>query len=179
MNKFKVFMLTIMAWLLLLGCGGTAESDTAVPADTADIPADTTDTVAVPTPTEATDNALVSLIRDAEMLWIESDVTSYEIEVRHSRPTWSTQIVTLRVIDGEVVESTHNCFPERDCILQPQLDPAQMTIANLFQQAYALAGSGLPIEDINFNETYGFPTAIFYEDGSWVAQDFSVIEPQE
>jgi hypothetical protein len=119
--------------------------------------------------------ALQNELETAVALWNSQEVTRYQITVRHRQPTWNTQNITITVEDGVVIDSTHTCFPEKNCIMK-DVDPASVTIEALFETAENVLTLNDPETDMTFNRTYGYPNSIIYEDASWVTDGFQLLE---
>jgi hypothetical protein len=81
------------------------------------------------------------------------------------------------VEDGVVIDSTHTCFPEQDCIMQ-DVDPQTITVEALFETAANVLNLNDPETDMTFNQTYGYPNSIIYEDASWVTDGFKLLEDE-
>ena len=58
------------------------------------------------------------------------------------------------------------------------LDPASVTIDALFKTAENVLTLNDPETDMTFNQTYGYPNSIIYEDASWVTDDFKLLDDE-
>jgi len=121
--------------------------------------------------------ALQAELETAVSLWNSQDIKRYQITVRHRKPTWNTQNVTITVADGVVIDSSQTCFPQQDCIMQ-DIDPETMTVAALFETAANVINLNDPDTEMTFNQTYGYPNSIIYEDASWVTDGFKLLEDE-
>lgn len=121
--------------------------------------------------------ALQNELNTAVSLWNSQGIDRYQVTVRHRQPTWNTQNITITVEDGVVTDSTHTCFPEQDCIMQ-DVDPASVTIEALFKTAENVLALNDPETDMTFNQTYGYPNSIIYEDASWVTDGFKLLDDE-
>lgn len=77
-----------------------------------------------------------------------------------------------------VIDHNQDCFPPRDCTLQ-KIDPAEFTIDKLLVVAEHVGNLNIPDHpaEITFSQTYGYPTAISYEDGFWSLTQFQPTGP--
>lgn len=176
--KRRRLLLTLIITMLLAACGGgdgEDESETAVAGPEATANALATAIVASSEPPTNFD-ALATRLDEAEALWNSQGVTAYNVEVRHRRPTWNTQIIQISVENGQVVDVTHTCFPQQDCILK-DVEPQELTIENIFGTARRILTLKDPETQMTFNPTYGYPNAVEYEDASWVFGAFEVVAP--
>jgi hypothetical protein len=171
-------------FLLLFGvaaCGGSdgAQSEAAVdaePVSEQDMTASALITAIAASAQPLFDPAaLQNELETAVALWNSQEATRYQVTVRHRQPTWNTQNITITVEDGVVIDSTHTCFPEQNCIMK-NVDPASVTIEALFETAANVLTLNDPDTDMTFNQTYGYPNSIIYEDASWVTDGFQLLE---
>lgn len=119
--------------------------------------------------------ALRAELTSAVSLWDNQEIVRYQITVRHRQPTWNTQNITITVEDGVVIDSTHTCFPQQDCIMQ-DIDPETVTVEALFETAENIISLNDPETEVSFNQTYGYPNSIIYEDASWVTDGFKLLD---
>jgi len=121
--------------------------------------------------------ALQTELETAVSLWNSQEIKRYQITVRHRLPTWNTQNLTITVEGGVVIDSMHTCFPEQNCIMQ-NVDPESVTIEALFEAAANILNLNDPETEMTFNQKYGYPNAIIYEDASWVTDSFKLLEDE-
>lgn len=118
--------------------------------------------------------SLQAKIESAETLWHSQNIQNYRIEVRHVRPNWDTQIITIIVENGRVLEANHSCYPERTC-MKRDVEPQDLVVANMFEVARQIVQFSDLHPEVTFNKTYGFPTYVSYDDASWVLDGFELI----
>ncbi len=178
------FWICLLAFVVLIvACGGSEQEQNgdeivAEPVSEQDMTVSALTTAIAASAQPAYDPAVLRAeLETAVANWESQEINRYQITVRHRQPTWSTQIITITVEDGMVVDSNHTCFPEQDCIMQ-EIDPQTVTIAALFETAENVLDLNDPETEISFNPTYGYPNAIIYEDASWVTDTFRIIEDE-
>ncbi len=116
-------------------------------------------------------------ISQGEELWQEQGITNYEIKVRMVDSIWHAQTHTLLVENGAVSEATANCIPApfegAECEVR-EFDAATYTVPGLFaiarEEAARSDGQWTTIE---FDEQYGFPTRISFNDPEILDEDRS------
>ena len=173
MTMIRLLVLSLVSVLLLAGCGRAGR----VPSNLAQSSSSDADSAGDTAPAESADaTVLLHQLEAAVQTWESHGITRYTLRVRHSQPTWNIQIIDVTVEDGVVVESKQDCFPERNCILK-QIEPQDFTIERLFEVARRVANLGQGPIEITFNQTYGYPNAIAYEDGFWNLEAFQPLEP--
>jgi hypothetical protein len=116
-------------------------------------------------------------LETAVTLWQSHSIERYQVTVRHGQSTWNTQIFTIIVENGTVIDSKHTCFPEKDCILQ-EVDPDSLTVEALFKTAEAVIALNDPETQLTFNQTYGYPNSLTYEEASWVLDSFALLDDE-
>lgn len=162
--------------LFMVSCSGSQAGvvDTAVPSSQATSNALSTAIVASAEPPIDL-AALQNDLQEAESRWQSQNIVRYSINVSYGQPHISTQKLSLTVENGQVVDSKHTCYPQTNCTLQ-QIDPQEYTVKNLFNAAHNVIALG-EVEDMTFNQTYGYPNAIIYEDAFWTTDSFQVLDP--
>jgi hypothetical protein len=180
MKRFLGGLFLLLFFVAACGSGG-AESEEAVeaePVSEQDMTVSALTTAIAASAQPAFDpSALRNDLETAFALWNSQGSKHYQITVSHRQPTWSTQYITIIVEDGVVTDSTHTCFPEQNCIMK-DVDPASVTIDALFETAENVLTLNDPATDMTFNQTYGYPNAIVYEDASWVTDGFKLLEDE-
>ena len=179
MKQFGIGLFLLV--FLITACGGsdTAQNDN----DAAEEPVSEQDMTASALTTAIAASAqppydpavLRAELETAVALWNSQQIERYQITVRHRQPTWNTQNLTITVENGAVIDINHTCFPEQDCIMQ-EIDPNTVTIEALFATAETVLDLNDPETELSFNQTYGYPNSIFYEDASWVTDGFRLLE---
>lgn len=181
MKRFLVGLFLLLFFVAACGGSGGVEGEEAVeaePVSEQDMTVNAlTTAIAASAQPPFDPAALRNELETAVALWNSQEIERYQITVRHRQPTWSTQNITITVEDGVVVDSTHTCFPEQNCIMK-DVDPASVTIAALFDTAENVLTLNDPETDMSFNPTYGYPNSIIYEDASWVTDGFKLLEDE-
>ncbi len=181
MKRFLIGLFLLL--FLVAACGGSdgtpSENEvTSEPLSERDMTASALTTAIAASAQPAFDpTALRNELETAVSLWNSQAINRYQITVRHRQPTWNTQNITITVEDGVVTDSTHSCFPEQDCIMK-DVDPASVTIDALFETAENVLTLNDPETDMTFNQTYGYPNSIIYEDASWVTDGFKLLDDE-
>lgn len=121
--------------------------------------------------------ALTAELEAATARWNSQQVQRYQLTVSHRQGTWDTQNITLTVENGQITDSQHTCFPQKNCVLQP-VEPETVTIEALFETAVAVIALNDPETQITFSQTYGYPNGVIYTDASWVVNGFEVLEDE-
>ncbi|MAT99258.1 MAG: hypothetical protein CL608_19135 [Anaerolineaceae bacterium] len=181
MKRFLVGLFLLLFFVAACGGSGGVEGEEAVdaePVSEQDMTVSALTTAIAASAQPSFDPAaLRNELETAVALWNSQEIERYQITVRHRQPTWNTQNITITVEDGVVVDSTHTCFPEQNCIMK-DVDPASVTIAALFDTAENVLTLNDPETDMTFNQTYGYPNSIIYEDASWVTDGFKLLEDE-
>lgn len=115
--------------------------------------------------------ALRENLATAVALWNDQAIANYQVTINHRQPTWDTQYITITVENDVVVDTSQTCYPEQNCILR-DVEPQTLTIAALFDTAEFVLSLNDPEIEMTFNQTYGYPNAVIYEDASWVVNEF-------
>jgi hypothetical protein len=172
------FFVGLFCLLLTVACGSDGVQPTAESVSAQDMTARAL-TTAIAASAEPPFDAslLLAELETAVSLWHSQAIERYQITVRHRQATWNTQIFTITVENGTVVDNKHSCFPEQDCILQ-EVDPDTLTIEALFETAAAVIGFSDPETEITFNPSYGYPNALIYEEASWTLDSFKPLEDE-
>lgn len=175
-ERWLIGLIGLCGMLLFVACTPASEQEVnrAVPDTDATITALTAAVLAATDPPVD----LLQLQQDldqAEDLWRSQNITRYTIQVNHRQHNWDTQMLTITVENGQVVESTHTCYPQRSCIMR-KLDAQNFTVENLFNVARSVIALG-EVDEITFNQTYGYANAVIYEDGPWTTSAFQVLTP--
>lgn len=181
MKRFLVGLFLLLFFVAACGGSGGVEGEEAVDAEPVSEQDMTVNalTTAIAASAQPPFNpaVLLSELETAVALWNSQEIESYQITVRHRQPTWNTQNITITVEDGMVIDSTHTCFPQQECIMQ-DVDPETVTIEALFATAENVLTLNDPETDMTFNQTYGYPNSIIYEDASWVTDGFQLLEDE-
>lgn len=130
--------------------------------------------------------SLTDEIDNLEEQWLEQAITSYEIEVLRVDSIWHAQSQRITVQEGAVVDASATCIPGpvegRECEVRA-FNADDFTVAGLFATARTMAqrGDG-EWTKIEYDEQYGFPVRISYndpeildEDTSWQVKHFALL----
>jgi hypothetical protein len=117
-------------------------------------------------------NTGTSLIIDYDPIW--EVVDDYRIEVQHMQSIWHLEIYTITVRNGQIVESESRCVPapfEGSTCVSRTFEASDFTLNGLFATANDLAARYPDYVTVTYDETYGFPIAIHYNDPQIVDED--------
>jgi len=181
MKRFGLGLVLLL--FLAAACGGSGEAQSENEANSAPLSEQDMTASALTTAIAASAQpsfdpaALRHELETAVSLWNSQEIKRYQITVRHRQPTWNTQNLTITVENGEVIDTAHTCFPEQNCIMK-DVNPASVTIEALFATAENVLTLNDPETDMTFNQTYGYPNSISYEDASWVTDGFKLLDDE-
>jgi len=118
-------------------------------------------------------------LTQAEKKWKDRGVTNYTIEVRDIHSIWHAQIQKITVRDGKVVESSADCLRApvdgQACKLE-DFDPNMYTVPGLFSLAHSqMKSQEAKWTKITYNQDYGYPESIGYDDPQIMDEDWGVI----
>lgn len=124
------------------------------------------------------DASLERRLQEAESQWRAQEIYSYQIEVAHGHSTWHYQIHTIVVSNGQVIDASATCVTAPveaaiggECEVEPY-DPKAYTVPGLFATANTLAEAHGPEGlEIEFHESYGFPTRITFDLPNLIDED--------
>ncbi len=158
------FPAAILLALLLAGC---------VRAPATQLPTDTPPTATIPVH-ELSEAELAA----AEALWESQNIDHYRIEILDVRSIWHAQTNVVIVQDGVAADAGASCIPAPmeggECAVQP-FDPDQYTIPALFDTTRKqFAGDQALWTHIRFDETYGYPAEISFDDPEILDEDWGL-----
>ncbi len=114
----------------------------------------------------------------AEQAWASQGITSYRIEVREVKSIWHAQTYTLTVEDSQITDVQASCIPAPSesgtCEVQAY-EAEDYLVPGLFSRVRSeLQGSQAEWVKITYDPTYGFPSAISFDDPKVLDEDWSL-----
>ncbi|MBI5303087.1 MAG: hypothetical protein HY868_13210 [Chloroflexi bacterium] len=104
-------------------------------------------------------------ISDADAKWQSKKTTSYRIEVREAS-FWHIQTNIITVKNDQVVNQAASCdkaiLETTKCQVRP-IQASEYTVLGMFARAKKyMQGDSAPFTKITYDETWGFPSLIVY-----------------
>ena len=104
-------------------------------------------------------------IADAEAKWQAKQITSYQIQIEEAS-FWHMQTNVITVKNNQVVNQTASCskaiLETTKCQVRP-IQASEYTVPGMFARAKKyMQGESAPFTKITYDETWGFPSLIVY-----------------
>jgi len=104
-------------------------------------------------------------IAEAEAKWQAKKITGYRIQIQEAS-FWHIQTNVITVKDGQVINQTASCdkaiLETTKCQVRP-IQASEYTVPGVFARAKKyMQGESAPFTKITYDETWGFPSLIVY-----------------